>query len=284
MGKSASVSEYLTFGANWLVQHIKNTDFKYKGQLPTQHPVPHPFVWSTDFLVSYKDMDREHVGLFECLRAVEEHPNDQDVLDNCRTAVRDHFNHEEVRFCENAWKENRDSDYCLSHTKKHVVFSGLLESVVVPVPTDTVAYAQNWLVQHIRNTDFQYKGKLFHEVPEPYAWDPSFAVNYPDMDSEHSGLFAAIAFVSFMPEDPAMLAHLKTVLDAHFSHEESHFSAIPQFNAVDHKLKHYKFITIVNSLEVPINCATIKYAKTWLAQHIKNSDFQYKTRFVDTMY
>ena len=43
-----------------------------------------------------------------------------------------------------------------------------------PVPADEITWAKNWLVQHIKNTDFQYGGTMPHPVPRPYDWDESF--------------------------------------------------------------------------------------------------------------
>ena len=44
-------AEYVAFDKNWLAQHIKNTDFKYRYKLATQHKAPEPYVWNNEFEV-----------------------------------------------------------------------------------------------------------------------------------------------------------------------------------------------------------------------------------------
>merc|ERR1719233_639522 len=53
-------------------------------------------------------------------------------------------------------------------------FLAKLKAASMPLDCDFINYVEDWLVQHIMNTDFAYKGKLIHEVPEPYIWEPSF--------------------------------------------------------------------------------------------------------------
>merc|ERR1711933_618752 len=106
-----------------------------------------------------------------------------------------------------------------------------------------------------KNTDFGYKGSLKHETPEPYVWDESFKVDYSRLDEEHDVLFANILAVSQHPDDAAKLQVL-----------------------TDNKEKHYKFWVVLEDLKVPVGCEEINWAKNWLAQHIKNTDHQYKTR------
>merc|ERR1719304_99583 len=90
------VTEEITeFIKNWLAQHIKNTDFSYRGLLPKVHPIPTPFKWNSFFAVFYKDMDEDHKELFSCLAAVEATPNDEALLRSCLQTYKDHFRAEE---------------------------------------------------------------------------------------------------------------------------------------------------------------------------------------------
>merc|ERR1712142_1387417 len=112
--------EYLDWAKNWLAQHIKNTDFKYRYKLATHHHTPEPYVWNNEFEVFYKRLDEEHIGLFESMLDVENNPNDQGKVDNLQTLMRDHFYYEEGEFCDSL---DLPWDYCKEHKKKHVLFS-----------------------------------------------------------------------------------------------------------------------------------------------------------------
>jgi len=66
----------------------------------------------------------------------------------------------------------------------------------------------------------------------------------------------------------------------HFDFEEARFGAVPHYNYVDHKWKHYRFLVILDEVQAPVNCEQINWAKNWLAQHIKNTDHKYKERLI----
>merc|ERR1711862_371381 len=90
--------EYLAWAKNWLAQHIKNTDFKYKYKLATHHNTPEPYVWNNEFEVFYKRLDEEHQGLFKALFSVENNPDDQDKVEELQKLMRAHFYYEEGEF------------------------------------------------------------------------------------------------------------------------------------------------------------------------------------------
>merc|ERR1712090_31443 len=95
--------------------------------------------------------------------------------------------------------------------------------------------------QHIKNTDFGYKGHLKHEVPEPYVWDESFKTDYTRLDSEHDVLFQNILAVSQHPDDATLLQTLKDNMRLHFDFEQKRYCEVPNYNCVDHMMKHYRF-------------------------------------------
>ena len=268
-------TEYMDWAMNWLAQHIKNTDFKYRYKLATQHKTPEPYIWNNEFEVYYPQLDAEHVGLFEIMYDVEHNLDDQDKVDALQELMRDHFFYEETQFCDSL---DLPWDYCKEHKDKHVKFSERFAKMHAPVDLGEIKWAQDWLAQHIKNTDFGYKGHLKHEVPEPYVWDESFATDYTRLDSEHDVLFANILDVSQHPEDAAKLQLLKDNMDLHFQYEQQRYCAIPNYNCVDHKIKHYKFWVVLEHQQVPVGCEEINWAKNWLAQHIKNTDHQYRKR------
>merc|ERR1711890_173204 len=115
-------TEYIEWGANWLAQHIINTDFGYKHKFLTHHHVPEPYVGNEEFKVFFPTLDNEHVGLFEGMLAVEHDLGNEDKLNHLKKAVRDHFYYEEEKFCNG--DEDLPSDYCPRHKYKHAKFSG----------------------------------------------------------------------------------------------------------------------------------------------------------------
>ena len=229
------------------------------------------------FLFQYKTLDDEHKILFDNLRAVEEDPLDEFLVGKMKNSMIIHFEHEEVEFCD---AKDIDWDYCKDHKRKHTKFMATLDRIHAPAEVKDIKIAQDWLAQHIKNTDFAYRGKLKHVVPNPYVWDETFATDYKQIDDEHTVLFENILAVSQHPEDPEVLSKLNTLLEQHFEYEEGKFCEIPNYNCVDHKMKHYKFFVTFKDLKVPIGCEEIHWAKNWLAQHIKNTDHQYKERFL----
>ena len=124
--------------------------------------------------MQYDQLDSEHVGLFAALLELENNPTDQAVVDSLQSLMRDHFYYEEAQFCDSL---DLPWDYCSMHKRKHVLFSARFERLAAPVDVSEVKWAQDWLAQHIKNTDFGYKGHLKHAVPEPYVWEQTFATD-----------------------------------------------------------------------------------------------------------
>merc|ERR1711872_43367 len=122
-------------------------------------------------------------------------------------------------------------------------------------------------------------GKHIYPVPDPYRWDESFTVELPRIDDEHRGLFNAILLIE-RDNTKEHLTDAYIKYRDHFEYEEGKFCEIPSYNCIDHKMKHYKFFVTFKDLKVPIGCEEIHWAKNWLAQHIKNTDHQYKERFL----
>merc|ERR1712212_579204 len=223
-GLTTPVSQkWIDFAKNWLTQHIPNTDFWYKNMMP--FPVADPYVWDEPFQVFHKRLDDEHVVLFDIMQQLKDNPEDVDILNNNRDVFRDHFDYEEKQFMECG--EPCDAD---AHKLKHDIFFKTLTWVTNPVSTEYMDWAMNWLAQHIKNTDFGYKGSLKHETPEPYVWDESFKVDYSRLDEEHDVLFANILAVSQHPDDAAKLQVLKDNMQKHFDFEEQRFCNVEHYN------------------------------------------------------
>jgi hemerythrin family non-heme iron protein len=115
--------------------------------------IPEPFKWDESFQVFYKQLDDEHKTLFNGIFDVSKDKGSQGNLDNLRSKVEYHFRSEE--------KAMDDASYeCKDHKQKHKDFEAVLAGLTVPVGDDKINYAKDWLVNHIKGTDFKYKGKL----------------------------------------------------------------------------------------------------------------------------
>merc|ERR1712080_230202 len=98
----------------------------------------------------------------------------------CKTKIRMHFDYEEHEFC------NIPDYNCYGHYLKHYNFMTKFQSSHLPLTQEVAAFGMNWLSQHIKNTDFTYRGKLhvrrFYDIPEPFTWDESFKVEIERLD------------------------------------------------------------------------------------------------------
>merc|ERR1711890_180412 len=102
----------------------------------------------------YKQLDEEHKGLFDGIFAVAAAPGDAGALDNLKAKVAAHFSYEESQY------GKVDGYDVAGHKAKHDEFLKAAGAVNVPVSTDQVVFMKQWLVDHITNSDFTYKGKL----------------------------------------------------------------------------------------------------------------------------
>ena len=244
------------------------------------HNVPAPYKWNTEFTTFYEQIDEEHKGLFDCIEDISGRPEDKTVIANCKTLLRMHFDYEETEFCKVA-------DYdCHGHYLKHYKFMMKFQEAAIPMGSEVTDWAKNWLVQHIKNTDHAYRGKLLrrqhYPVPEPYIWDKTFMVDIKQLDDEHVLLFDAVREAEAHNTSQVVYNHMVEVFDMHFRNEEAMFSTIMDnaHDIADHRNRHLGIMNTIKGAVVPINPEILTFVKNWLAQHIKNTDFDYKARFL----
>merc|ERR1711971_1171914 len=149
----------------------------------TIFPVPEPYRWDETFTVEFPQMDDEHRGLFTTIR-----DNKHDIAD---------------------------------HRLRHLGLMNTVKGAQIPITEEMTDFIKNWLAQHIKNTDFTYKGLLpeIHPIPAPFKWNAFFAVYYPEMDEEHKVLFSCLAEVEQSPSDDALLASCLKSYEDHFVKE-----------------------------------------------------------------
>ncbi|CAH1796368.1 unnamed protein product [Owenia fusiformis] len=118
------------------------------------------------------------------------------------------------------------------------------------------------------------------EIPEPYVWDDSFCVFYALLDDEHKGLFKGIFDLAAKPTDAAVLGSLISLVEKHFADEEEMMIAkkYDEKLLTPHQKAHRDFVSDLKGLAAPVNKDSIDFAKKWLVNHIKGTDFKYKGR------
>nr|AQV13697.1 hemerythrin [Nephtys incisa] len=111
---------------------------------------------------------------------------------------------------------------------------------------------------------------------EPYCWDCSFEVFYAKLDDEHKSLFKAVFDCAADRGSAGALSNLCSVTANHFSDEEGMMKGAGYGDFAGHKKAHDEFLGKIKGLKCPLDDGTIHYAKDWLVNHIKGTDFKYK--------
>nr|AQV13607.1 hemerythrin [Chaetopterus variopedatus] len=113
-------------------------------------------------------------------------------------------------------------------------------------------------------------------VPEPFIWNDSFAVFYENLDNEHKQLFQAV-FALANENSEGSIKNLLDVTVNHFNDEEGMMVKNNYASYKDHKKMHDNFVAVLKSLKTSdVNEKILNWAKDWLVEHIKTTDFKYK--------
>nr|AQV13636.1 hemerythrin [Euphrosine capensis] len=113
-------------------------------------------------------------------------------------------------------------------------------------------------------------------IPEPFKWDESFKVFYTNLDDEHKGLFDGIFKVCESPSSQEALDDLYKKCADHFTTEEGMMQKANYGTYTAHKAIHDKFLADLKAVKPPVNTEGQHWAKDWLVNHIKGTDFKYK--------
>nr|AQV13621.1 hemerythrin [Delaya leruthi] len=122
--------------------------------------IPVPYTWNSTFSVEYKNLDNEHRGLFKAIADCEQNRKCGDTLDRLRKVMKDHFDTEEEMMLKANYAQDLFEPHKVAHDDFIEKLSGLEATEEKPLSDDDVIYVKQWLVDHIKGTDFKYKGQL----------------------------------------------------------------------------------------------------------------------------
>nr|AQV13637.1 hemerythrin [Euphrosine capensis] len=114
------------------------------------------------------------------------------------------------------------------------------------------------------------------KIPEPFRWDESFRTFYQNIDDEHKTLFDGIFDLCREPGSQAAKDTLYKRCVDHFTNEEGMMQKANYANYPPHKAAHEKFLSDLKGVALPVSADQQHWAKDWLVNHIKGTDFKYK--------
>ena len=111
--------------------------------------IPSPFAWDASFDVKNAQINGQHVKLFELIDALDHHRDSASHLKELLDYVVLHFKTEEEKFVGKGWSHEVD------HKATHDKF--VADALAVKSVGDAeIHFLKNWLVNHIKGSDFQY--------------------------------------------------------------------------------------------------------------------------------
>ena len=115
--------------------------------------IPSPFKWDSSFDVQNATINEQHVKLFDLIDALDHNRTSASHLKELLDYVVLHFKTEEDSFNAKGWSG------AAAHKATHDKF--VQDALAVSsVGDDQIHFLKNWLVNHIKVSDFQYREVL----------------------------------------------------------------------------------------------------------------------------
>ncbi len=111
--------------------------------------IPNPFAWNDSFDCKNAVINEQHVSLFKLVDNLDKHRSDADALKQLLDLVVLHFKTEEDLFAAKGW--SGAGAHKATHDKFVNDALGLKS-----IGDGEIQFIKNWLVNHIKGSDFQY--------------------------------------------------------------------------------------------------------------------------------